>query len=211
MRKASLIKRVTDQIEVGDLAGAERTLREKCPDTPLRFPKEIARPASSGAGPKTTDGAPAKRNYSNVESTRLFIRDGFVDRYSGDRLVYPGVLRLISHMFPAEFPYHPNWKIGVGHSWYWDLFPTVDHVLAVTRGGEDGEANWVTTSMMRNLIKSNRTLEELDWTLHSPGRFDEWDGLLLWYVRFIDEHDDARRVSFLGKWYRAARAALRPT
>jgi hypothetical protein len=57
------------------------------------------------------------------------MRDGFCDRYTGRRLVFPGVLRLISELFPKEFPWHPNWKQGVGHSLYWELSPTVDHVI----------------------------------------------------------------------------------
>jgi hypothetical protein len=38
----------------------------------------------------------SKRNFTVVEATRVFLRDGFVDRYSGKWLVFPPVLRLIS-------------------------------------------------------------------------------------------------------------------
>jgi hypothetical protein len=37
-----------------------------------------------------------RRQYGPLESTHVFIRDGFIDRYTGERLVYPPVLRLIS-------------------------------------------------------------------------------------------------------------------
>ena len=29
------------------------------------------------------------RRYSNLEMTRVFVRDGFIDRYSGEKLVFP--------------------------------------------------------------------------------------------------------------------------
>jgi hypothetical protein len=38
------------------------------------------------------------------------------------------------------------------------------------RGGMDAESNWVSTSMFRNRVKSNWTLEELGWNLVPPVR-----------------------------------------
>jgi serine/threonine protein kinase len=57
--------------------------------------------------------AVTKRQYGPVESTRVFVRDGFIDRYTGERLIFPPVLRVLSAILPAEFPYHPNWKTTV--------------------------------------------------------------------------------------------------
>ena len=41
------------------------------------------------------------RNYSNREKLRVFRRDGFTDRCSGDKMVFPPVLRVLSTVFPA--------------------------------------------------------------------------------------------------------------
>jgi hypothetical protein len=38
------------------------------------------------------------------ESTRVFMPDGLSDRYTGERLAFPPVLRLISAELPDEFP-----------------------------------------------------------------------------------------------------------
>jgi len=81
----------------------------------------------------------AKRRYTEVQSTRLFVRDGFVDRYSGSCLVFPATIRLLSKLLPDEFPAHPNWKMSESHTVYWELFPTVDHVVPIARGGADTE------------------------------------------------------------------------
>ncbi len=68
------------------------------------------------------------RRYGPVESTRVFVRDGFVDRYTGARLVFPPVLRVISAVLPSEFPFHPNWKTTATHPAFWEVGATVDHL-----------------------------------------------------------------------------------
>jgi hypothetical protein len=122
------------------------------------------------------------RRYGPLESTRVFVRDGFIDRYTGEPLVFPPVLRIISAVLPVDFPFHPNWKTDVTHSAYWEIGATINHLVPVTRGGIDAPSNWVTTSMAHNSAKMNWTLEELGWTLHEPGDFHVWDGLMRWFV-----------------------------
>ena len=145
----------------------------------------------------------AGRKYKEIESTRIFIRDKFLDRYSGQRLVFPAVLRLISRLLPNEFPAHPNWKMSECHIVYWELFPTVDHVVPVTRGGADNETNWVTTSMLRNSAKSNWTLEELNWKLLPSDDFEEWDGLTGWFLEYISIESVHLQDAYIQRWYNA--------
>lgn len=88
---------------------------------------------------------------------------------------------------PSEFPFHPNWKMSETHMIYRELFPTIDHVVPVARGGADDESNWVTTSMLRNAAKSNWTLEEVGWTLVPAGDLLQWDGLLGWFIDYLKQ------------------------
>jgi hypothetical protein len=145
-----------------------------------------------------------KRNYGPVESTRLFVRDGFIDRYTGERLIFPPVLRVLSTVLPTEFPYHPNWKTDLTHPSYWEVGASVDHLIPVTRGGADHESNWMTTSMARNFAKMNWTLEELGWTLHPPGRLSEWDGLVSWFLQYVSIHRETLEQRYFRAWHRAA-------
>ena len=144
------------------------------------------------------------RTYTELEATRLFIRDGFLDRYSGNRLVFTPVLRLLSRQFPVEFPFHSNWKMTACHLAYYELTPTVDHVEPIARGGRDDESNWVTTSMLRNSAKANWTLAELGWSLCPAGQFGEWDGLLRWFIRYGDENPGLLSESYFRRWHTAA-------
>ena len=144
------------------------------------------------------------RRYTEAQSLQVFMRDGFVDRYSGQRLVFPGVLRLLSRLLPQEFPFHPNWKMAETHPAYWELFPTIDHVLPVSRGGVDRAENWVTTSMVRNAAKANWTLQELGWCLCPVGSLVDWDGLMGSFLKFVDSDRSVLEDVYLRRWHSAA-------
>jgi len=127
----------------------------------------------------------SSRKYSELDRMRVFVRDRFTDRYSGRRLVFPGTLRLLSSLLENEendcFPHHPNWRTDKCHFAFWELYPTIDHVEPVTRGGQDREPNWVSTSMLLNGAKGNYSLDQLGWKLHPVD--DGWDGLTGWFLR----------------------------
>ena len=148
------------------------------------------------------------RKYGPVDSSRVFVRDGFVDRYTGDRLIFPPVLRVLSHELPTQFPYHKNWKTDSTHPAYWALTATVDHLIPVTKGGVDDETNWFTTSMMRNAAKMNWSLEELGWELHPPGKLDDWDGMIGWFVEYASTHPAILGNGSIKQWYRGAKQAI---
>jgi hypothetical protein len=131
-----------------------------------------------------TSGQATVRRYGAEVLTRVFVRDGFIDQYTGKRLIFVPALRLLSIVLPNEFPYHLNWKVAVTHPAYWELGATIDHVKPVTHRGDNDESNLVTTSMARNSAKMNYTLQELGWTLHERGNFEEWDGLLRWFLQY---------------------------
>jgi hypothetical protein len=88
----------------------------------------------------------------------VFLRDGFIDRYAGDKLLFPGIFRILKLELPHAFPYYLKWKMNETHIVYWELFPTIDHIFPIARGGQD-------LSMLRNSAISNWTLEEMGWPL----------------------------------------------
>ena len=181
--RAAVLSRTFEALCRGDTPAARETLRAEYPFT--------AR-------------SPEARRYTEAQSLRVFRRDGFVDRYSGQRLVFPGVFRLLSRLLPEEFPFHPNWKMSRTHPAYWELFPTIDHVLPVARGGPNHDGNWVTTSMLWNAAKANWTLDELGWKLYPAGSLAEWDGLTSLFVSFVDSERSVLSDAYLRRWYSAA-------
>lgn len=144
------------------------------------------------------------RNFTETQALRVFVRDGFIDRYTGNRLLFPPVLRVLSSVLPSEFPFHRNWKMTETHQSYWELFPTLDHIVPVARGGVDKYENIVSTSMLRNSAKSNWTLEELGWSLYPPGDIHQWDGMLAWFMEFIAGAPNISQDKYIGRWHKAA-------
>lgn len=166
----------------GDEAHAKEVIRDRYPFVP---------PTVGG------------RNVSARTATRVFVQDGFIDRYSGSRLVFPPVLKVISRVLPTEFPFHAHWKMTECHIAFWELTAVVDHVVPIARGGTNEETNLITTSMLRNNAKANWTLEELGWRLLPPGDFRQWDGLMKWFLDYVAAHEDALQDQSVKRWHSA--------
>ncbi len=147
----------------------------------------------------------AGRSYTDKQKIAQFRRDGFIDRYSGDKLLNPGLLKVLSHYMPEDFPYHPNWKMNACHGAYWALVPTVDHIVPIALGGVDAEVNWATTSMLHNAVKSNWTLEQLHWELHAPGTLETWDGLTGLFIQLIEADTSLLEDGYIKRWYQLSK------
>lgn len=186
--EVSSIVQACDSLELGDSDGAAAILR-------ARYPFVAAEKA--------------ERRYTPLQMTAVFLRDGFIDRYSGERLIFPGVLRVLSAELPHDFPFHRNWRMAETHSAYWDLFPTIDHVVPVARAGKDDESNWVTTSMTRNALKGRATLSQIGWRLHEPGNLADWDGLTLWFLKYVQHHPEHLADAYISRWAAALRSQPR--
>jgi hypothetical protein len=146
-----------------------------------------------------------KRSYTLAQKMEQFLKDGFIDRYTGERLVNPGMLKVITNYFPEEFPYDPHWKMTKTHIAYWDLIPTIDHIIPIAQGGEDHPSNWATTSMKNNSIKSNYSIEEIRWKLYPSGALEDWDGLTDLFIRLVDENGALLKDSYIKSWYRISK------
>lgn len=144
------------------------------------------------------------RSYSENQKMQVFIRDGFIDRYTGDRLINPGFLKVLSFYYPAEFPYQAHWKMTECHNAYWELCPTLDHLEPIARGGADEMPNWVTTSMLNNSVKSNWTLEQLKWKLYEPGNLVDWDGLTAQFIELVKKDAELLNDAYIKKWYKVS-------
>ncbi len=180
--KADILARTVAAIDAGDLEQGRQILRSEYPFSPV---------------------AKNSRQYTERQCLRVFYRDGFLDRYSGAKLVHPAALRTLSLILPEEFPAHPNWQMSQSHFAFWELFPTIDHLVPVARGGVDAEPNWVSTSMLRNSAKAHWTLHELGWSLTAPGNHRIWDGLSGWFVGYVEARPELMADKYLARWFRA--------
>lgn len=151
------------------------------------------------------------RRYTPVQMTKVFLRDGFIDRYSGEKLLFPGIFRILLTELPNEFPAHPNWKMTETHMVYWELFPTIDHIHPVAKGGTDDTDNLITTSMLKNMAKSNFTLDEIGWSIKEQGNLSDWDGLTSVFLDILNVKPELREIQYIRTWEKALRSALNGT
>ena len=192
MRKqshADIIKEVCKKITDLDVSVAKEIINKKYPHEELKN---------------------AGRQYNEKRKTKIFRRDGFIDRYSGEKLIYPPVLKILSVLMKKEFPYQKHWKMSDTHIAWWELIPTVDHVEPVARGGADKEKNWVCTSQLRNSAKSNWKLEELGWERKKKGDLKKWDGMMGWFMEYMKNAPPKkiRDDKYIKKWHKAAKTVM---
>ena len=146
-----------------------------------------------------------ERKYTDKQKMAQFVRDGFIDRYSGQKLLNPGILKVLSYYMPEEFPYHAHWKMEECHNAYWEFVPTLDHIYPVALGGADDEANWATTSMLHNSIKNNWTLEQLQWKLYPAGDYEDWDGLTNLFLQIVESDTELLKDAYVKRWYKISK------
>ncbi len=180
-RRIEVMEQVISALSKKDIEGGRRAIKEGYPFVPRER---------------------HARSYTNLRKLNIFMRDGFIDRYSGEKLIFPGTLKVFSAMYPIEFPYHKNGKMTLGHMAYWHLMPTIDHIEPFAAGGHNGDDNLVTTSMMNNGVKANFTLEELNWKLYPKGNINEWDGMTGWFRDYVEAHRSLLSDKYIDNWYR---------
>jgi 5-methylcytosine-specific restriction endonuclease McrA len=114
---------------------------------------------------------------TRTQAAFIFARDNFVCRYCGGKTVLTAVMELIAHIYPDEFPYHPNWKGGLTHPVVIARSAAVDHVIPVSQGGPAlHNDNLVTACWPCNAAKADLSLDQLGWTL-KPIENTRWRGL----------------------------------
>ena len=147
-----------------------------------------------------------KRKYSQSQMFEIFMRDGFIDRYSGIRLYNPGFLRLLNVLMPSAFPFDSHVHMDRCHSIYWDLMPSIDHLVPISKGGTNSNENLVTTSMRRNMAKGLWSLGDLGWSLHPAGSTHEWDGCTKSFITLVEKYQEQSAESpYVMGWYKLCR------
>jgi 5-methylcytosine-specific restriction endonuclease McrA len=139
-------------------------------------------PTDARAGARLLAGRAGRPNPQPAPpvTAQVYARDGFTCRYCRRRTIPTQLLRLISTAFPVEFPFHPNWAMATTPRAYWDISTSLDHVQAVSTGGDwQALANLVTACARCQYQKSNLPLSALGWTIRDSDR--TWDGLISSY------------------------------
>lgn len=181
-------------------------IRKHYPFDARALPRQVPRPSGIIVEDKVEVWRHWHENFAL--KMRVFCRDGFINRFTGELLIFPAVLGLLSKEFPADFPYQQAWELGEVHIAYYDLGACASKLLLPSRGGSEAEDNLITTTMPYVLARGNCTVEEVGWRLTRVGYVEEWDGMSTWYVEYVNDHPEIRNLNFFNQWYNAAKQTL---
>ncbi len=214
--KVDVLSRICAALLAGDEARARETAQREYPFCRSQGQSEGNHPKLSTAQAPASGPTLKRKSLSFAQKLRVWQRDGFRDRYTGVRVVFPGALELLSVLLPKEFPYDnpPHGDSRYTHQAMYELWPGIDHVICHVAGDPSvvhAESNLVTTAHVNNLAKGSARLEDLGWTLRpASGSSSGWDGLLGWFVAYLDRDaaplTDPVSGARLTKWYQVARS-----
>jgi hypothetical protein len=210
MGAVDVVIELRDLLERGAVPEATalaHTQLERAPATALPFAaveaSQLPPRSREPVGMRVPGLTPAQR-------TSICHRDGFVDRLSPERwrLVYPGALRVLSLELRGAIDtvvskgtlrsYAGNAPV------WWDLWPTVDHLVPRAGGGTNEPDNLACVSWWRNAAKGDLSLEATGWTLQPAGDARTWDGLLGWFVDRVRRHPELAQDGMVRQYLDAA-------
>jgi hypothetical protein len=69
--------------------------------------------------------------------------------------------------------------------------------------------SFIPSSLSLLFAKSNLTLKQLGWDLHSPGNLDQWDGLIEWFMNDVEKYEGLLQIEYVKQWYSAAKKKVK--
>lgn len=207
--KSKAVAEICGLLFAGKIDAAREIAQLKLPFEPI--PKRVKRTREkSEAGP--SPDIVAARRVTNEKKLKVWQRDGFRCRYTGRRLVFPQTLELLSLVLPNELPYDnpPHGKHSRTHIIMWELWPAVDHQVALCKHEITALANsihnLVTASTLVNSEKWAYDLDYLGWKVLPAEPMPDWDGLAGWYVQYLNQDNSwfshATSGRRLQRWYK---------
>jgi HNH endonuclease len=127
-----------------------------------------------------------------TQALQVWTADRWTCRYCEELVFFPPAFRAMASRFGNHGYYHSNWKAD--HS---PLLirrgASVDHVVAVTRGGAHAMENFVTACWECNLKKGN----DEGWLPKPQALGTTWDGLLAVFKGLAAEGSDGSERRWL--------------
>lgn len=145
----------------------------------------------------TTEPVAPRLPITETQALQVWTAECWTCRYCDELVFFPPAFRAMARRFGNRGYYHPNWKA--------DRSPllirrgaSVDHVIAVTRGGTHAIENFVTACWECNLKKSN----DEGWLAKAQRVGAPWDGMLAVFKGLTADDPDASER----RWSKAIKA-----
>lgn len=151
----------------------------------------------SGENARAKKVAASRLPISEEMALRTWAADAWTCRYCEELVFFPPAFRAMARQFGNAGYYHKNWKAEASPLLI-RRGASVDHIVAVTRGGAHESVNFVTGCWECNLRKSNND----GWTAKPQRARGSWDGMLAVFKGLtVERPDESER-----RWWRAIKA-----
>jgi 5-methylcytosine-specific restriction endonuclease McrA len=135
---------------------------------------------------------PEKPNVNERDKFLVFRKDHYQCTYTGIKLINHPIIELLSYVLPEQWPYNnPPHGSDVGpkntHLLVWVLWPSVDHIVPVSRGGKNELSNYTTSNSKFNMFKGNILKENLGAEFIEP-HDKSWNGLESEYFLLFEKY-----------------------
>lgn len=124
---------------------------------------------------------PNKPSVSEKDKFIVFRKNKYQCSYTGIKLITHPIIELLSYILPNEFPYNnpPNGSDKDEkntHLLVWALWPSVDHIIPVSKGGLNMLDNYTIANSKVNMFKAKFHHEEIGLEMKKH-QDSEWNGL----------------------------------
>lgn len=54
-------------------------------------------------------------------------------------------------------------------------------------------------------MKSNYTIDEINWELYTKGNLEEWDGLTSVFIKLVEDNKELLEDNYVKSWYNVSK------
>lgn len=149
-----------------------------------------------------------RRSVSSRNGLRIFHRDNWTCRYTGEKLIFRGYLKCLSILAPSSFPYHKNGRRDVAedgtiysHQVYWSHQPSIDHIVPVAQGGDNSPENLITTAAATNTGLGVGFASKVGLVLTDPIAND-WNGCVDEFLTLLERFPELLMDAYVAKCHK---------
>lgn len=110
---------------------------------------------------------------------RVFNKSSYTCVYCNRRTIDLRILKLLNKLLPEAVCYNNSWSPKADHLLFWVYSASLEHLTAVSQGGEDQECNMAVACYECNAIKSDKDVGQLGWKVTEVS--SDWQGLMNYY------------------------------
>ena len=136
-----------------------------------------------------------RTSIPKADQLHVFNRDNWTCKYCGDPVFFSPTLKLLEDKSPGHGYYHGHGKTGEMLELFRTKFASVDHIIPVTKGGQNDIENYATACWDCSL-----TLNDAVENKPKPDKINQdnidtnCDGLVSLYLKLAPENDDWVRL-----------------